>query len=88
MFTFCPLFLLRLENKQLEIVYYHPHPPPPKNLVAAIHSRPQSPSFLGHVVGKRGALEACPTDRLQIKPSGSGDENGSNPDDDDGVKNK
>ena len=32
------------------------------------HSRPQSPSFLGHVVGKRG--------RLQIKPSGSGDENG------------
>ena len=31
------------------------------------HSRPQSPSFLGHVVGKRG--------RLQIKPSGSGDEN-------------
>ena len=30
------------------------------------HSRPQSPSFLGHVVGKR----------LQIKPSGSGDENG------------
>ena len=88
MFTFCPLFLLRLENKQLEIVYYHPHPPPKKNLVAAIHSCPQSPSFLGHVVGKRGALEACPTDRLQIKPSGSGDENGSNPDDDDGVKNK
>ena len=31
------------------------------------HSRPQSPSFLGHVVGKRG--------QLQIKPSGSGDEN-------------
>ena len=31
------------------------------------HSRPQSPSFLGHVLGKRG--------RLQIKPSGSGDEN-------------
>ena len=29
------------------------------------HSRPQSPSFLGHVVGQ-----------LQIKPSGSGDENG------------
>ena len=28
------------------------------------HSRPQSPSFLGHVVGKRV--------RLQIKPSGSG----------------
>ena len=28
----------------------------------------QSPSFLGHVVGKRGWL--------QIKPSGSGDENG------------
>ena len=28
------------------------------------HSRPQSPSFLGHVVLK------------QIKPSGSGDENG------------
>ena len=23
------------------------------------HSRPQSPSFLGHVVGKRGALEAA-----------------------------
>ena len=36
------------------------------------HSRPQSPSFLGHVVGKRGAA----TGRLQIKPSGSGDENG------------
>ena len=33
------------------------------------HSRPQSPSFLGHVVGKRGV------GRLQIKPSGSGDEN-------------
>ena len=31
----------------------------------SLHSRPQSPSFLGHVVGKR----------LQIKPSGSGDEN-------------
>ena len=31
------------------------------------HSRPQSPSFLGHVLRKRG--------RLQIKPSGSGDEN-------------
>ena len=29
-------------------------------------SRPQSPSFLGHVVGKR---------RLQIKPSSSGDKN-------------
>ena len=26
-----------------------------------IHSRPQSPSFLGHVVGKRGALEAAVT---------------------------
>ena len=25
------------------------------------HSRPQSPSFLGHVVGKRGALEAAVT---------------------------
>ena len=34
------------------------------------HSRPQSPSFLSHVVGKRRA-----TGRLQIKPSGSGDEN-------------
>ena len=33
------------------------------------HSRPQSPSFLGHVVGKR----------LQIKSSGSGDENGLRP---------
>ena len=31
----------------------------------SLHSRPQSSSFLGHVVGKR----------LQIKPSGSGDEN-------------
>ena len=31
--------------------------------IARFHSRPQSPSFLGHVVGK-------------IKPSGSGDENG------------
>ena len=29
-----------------------------------VHSRPQSPSFLGHVVG------------IQIRPSGSGDENG------------
>ena len=37
------------------------------------HSCPQSPSFLDHVVGKRGALA---TGRLQIKPSGSGDENG------------
>ena len=27
----------------------------------AMHSRPQSPSFLGHVVGKRGALEAAVT---------------------------
>ena len=36
-----------------------------------VHSRPQNPSFLGHVVGKRGAA----TGRLQIKPSGSGDEN-------------
>jgi len=27
----------------------------------ADHSRPQSPSFLGHVVGKRGALEAAVT---------------------------
>ena len=43
---------------------------------------------LGTRLGKRGALEACPSSRLQIKPSGSGDENGSNPDDDDGVKNK
>ena len=32
-----------------------------------VPSRPQSPSFLGHVVRKRG--------RLQIKLSGSGDEN-------------
>ena len=32
------------------------------------HSRPQSPSFLGHVVLKRG--------RLLIKPSGFGHENG------------
>ena len=31
-----------------------------------LHSRPQSPSLLGHVVGKR---------RLQIKPTSSGDEN-------------
>ena len=28
------------------------------------HSRPQSPSFLGHVVGKRGALGAAVTDFL------------------------
>ena len=28
------------------------------------HSRPQSPSFLGHVVRKRGALEAAVTDFL------------------------
>ena len=35
--------------------------------IVGAHSRPQSPSFLGHVVGKRG------TGRLQIKPSGSGD---------------
>ena len=27
------------------------------------HSRPQSPSFLGHVVGKRGALEVAVTGR-------------------------
>lgn len=33
-----------------------------------VHSRPQSPSFLCHVVGKRGAA----TGRLQIKPSGFG----------------
>ena len=26
------------------------------------HFRPQSPSFLGHVVGKRGALDAAVTD--------------------------
>ena len=37
------------------------------------HSRPQSPSFLGHVVEKRG--RGLTTGRLQIKPSGSGDEN-------------
>ena len=36
-----------------------------KNMAVEGHSRPQSPSFLGHVVGKRG--------RLQIKSSGSGD---------------
>ena len=29
--------------------------------VSTRHSRPQSPSFLGHVVGKRGALEAAVT---------------------------
>ena len=41
-----------------------------RNCEGALHSRPQSPSpsFLCHVVRKRG--------RLQIKPSGSGDENG------------
>ena len=39
-----------------------------KNMAVEGHSRPQSPSFLGHVVGKRG--------RLQIKSSGSGDGNG------------
>ena len=38
----------------------------------AEHSRRQSPSFVRHVVGKRWAA----TGRLQIKPSGSGDENG------------
>ena len=38
------------------------------------HSRPQSPPFLGHVVGKRGAATGA-TGRFQIKPSGSGDEN-------------
>ena len=42
-----------------------------RKVLAISHSRPQSPSFLGHVVGKRG--------RLQIKPSGSGDENGHTP---------
>ena len=36
------------------------------------HSCPQRGSFLGHVVLKRGAA----TSSLQIKPSGSGDENG------------
>ena len=40
------------------------------------HSRPQSPSFLGHVVGKRGVGYTGYTGWLQIKPSGSGDENG------------
>ena len=42
------------------------------------HSRPQSPSFLGHVVGKRGnwSVTVSCSGRLQIKPSGSGDENG------------
>ena len=39
-------------------------------MFGCVHSRSQSPSFLGQVVRKRGA-----TDRLQIKPSGSGDEN-------------
>ena len=34
--------------------------------VASIHPRPQSLSFLGHVV----------LNSLEIKPSGSGDENG------------
>ena len=29
--------------------------------MVVLHSRPQSPSFLGHVVGKRGALEAAVT---------------------------
>ena len=38
------------------------------------HSRPQSPSFLGHVVGKRGVTNGQ-TGRLQIKPSAFGDEN-------------
>ena len=40
-------------------------------LSTAVHSRPQSPSFLGHVDFKRGAGS------LQIKPSDSGDENDS-----------
>ena len=40
------------------------------HVASVCHSRPQSPPFLGHVVGKRGV-----TGRLQIKPSGSGDEN-------------
>ena len=39
-------------------------------LCKQLHSRPQSPSFLGHVVLKRGC-----TGSLQIKPSGFGDEN-------------
>ena len=44
----------------IPIVYRYIH----SYLLTYSHSRPQSPSFLGHVVG-----------RLQIKPSGSGDEN-------------
>ena len=39
------------------------------------HSRPQSPSFLGQVVGNEGLAVRLATGRLQIKPSGSGDEN-------------
>ena len=39
-----------------------------------MHSRPQSPSFLGHVVGIK-PLVVLTGGRLQIKPSGSGDEN-------------
>ena len=31
-------------------------------MASEMHSRPQSPSFLGHVVGKRGALEAAVPD--------------------------
>ena len=31
------------------------------NYSSSAHSRPQSPSFLGHLVGKRGALEAAVT---------------------------
>ena len=33
----------------------------PVFLLGATHSRPQSPSFLGHGVGKRGGLEAAVT---------------------------
>ena len=35
----------------------------PVFLLGATHSRPQSPSFLGHVVRKQGALGCLPFDR-------------------------
>ena len=73
-------FLNQATEKILAKISYPQKPgvdhfkPPPKSLDHhRHHSRPQSPSFLGHVVGKPGVA----TGRLQIKPSGSGDENAS-----------
>ena len=61
-----------LQHRQDNILNFkkqrtHAHSVFVKAFPACWHFRPQSPSFLGHVVTKGS---------LQIKPSGSGDENG------------